>query len=176
MRGGGGEVVFFYRCLPPSNLQNILLKNLCSPTLPIWVSQYNILQEEHKCFRNSFSIMDYSYYTLFLLLRKMVKNDLRLVVFITLLSALDFIDRNHLGAKLHNLEIDPWLLIVLQSLYCNIKKGSKWTGNGLFTEQITASNGTNVLAHLLFNFHPNHLIHLLITWIHDLLSQHPPLC
>lgn len=84
------------------------------------MSQYKILQEEHKCFRDSFSIMNY-YYTLFPLLGKMVKNNLRLVAFITLLSAFDFIDRNHLWAKLHNLDIDPWFLIALQSLYCNIK-------------------------------------------------------
>lgn len=52
----------------------------------------------------------------------MIKNNLRLVAFITLSSAFDFIDRNHLWTILHNLNIDPWLLIVLQSLYCNIKK------------------------------------------------------
>jgi hypothetical protein len=100
----------------------------------------------------------------------MVKNNLRLEAFMTLLSTFDFIDRNHLWATLHDLDIDPWLLMVLQSLYSNTKKGSKWIGNGLLTEQIAIPNGTNVLAHLLFNFLPDHLIHLLITWVPDLLS------
>lgn len=63
-------------------------------------------------FRESFSIT-HSYYTLILLLEKMVKNNLRHVALISLLSALDFIDRNYLGVRLHDLDIDPWFLMVL---------------------------------------------------------------
>lgn len=86
----------------------------------------------------------------------MFRNNLRLAGFITVLSAFDFIDRSYLWAKLHDLDIDSWLLIVLWSLYCNTKKGSKWIGNELLTEQIAVPNDTNVQAHLLLNFHPDH--------------------
>lgn len=63
-------------------------------------------------FRESFSIT-HSYYTLILLLEKMVENNLRHVALISLLSALDFIDRNYPGVMLHDLDIDPWFLMVL---------------------------------------------------------------
>lgn len=138
----------FYSCLPPSNLQKIPSKKPCPSPLHIWMSQYHVPQEGHRCFSDSFSIMDCRY-TLCLLLEKMVKNNLRLLAFITLLLAFDFIDRNHLWAKLPDPNIDPWLLMVLRSLYCNTKNGSKQMGNGFLTEQITAPEGTNVLAHLL---------------------------
>lgn len=147
--------ICFQKSIPP-----------CSSTLHVWMFQSNILQEEQNCFKDSFSIMDY-YYTLFLLLEKMVKNNVRLVAFITLLSAFDFADRNHLWAKLHDHNIDPWLLMALQCPYCNIEKGTKWMGNGLSTEQITASNGTNVLLHLLFHRNPKPFVTFfdnLYTW------------